>query len=234
MTGPAVYYLAATQQNWDPWGYLVNNLDTVIPWFIAHVWLSVIPVVLGLIVALPLGYCARRFAWSYAPLVTISSLLYTIPSIVLFVLAPQILGTKVLSPVNVIVPLTLYTIALLVRVIADGLASVPEDVLQSATAMGYGRFERLVKVELPIAVPVISAGLRVAVVSNVGMVAISTAIGLLQLGQLFITGFQKPAFGMSPILLGIILCVILALTLDGIIVLITRGLTKWRRVVTPA
>ncbi len=227
-------YAAAPQKNWDPWGYFMNNTDTVLDWLVSHIWLSIVPVVLGMIVALPLGYVARRFTWSYGPLITISSLLYTIPSIVLFVLAPQILGTKVLSPINVVVPLTLYTIALMVRVIADGLASVPEDVLQSATAMGYGRFQRLLKVELPIAVPVISAGLRVAVVSNVGMVTIATAIGLLQLGQLFTIGFQKPAFGMSPILLGIILCVILALILDGFIVLVTRLLTPWKRAVQPA
>ncbi len=226
--------MAAPQANWDPWGYFMNNTQPVLGWLVTHIWLSVVPVVIGLVVALPLGYVARRFSWSYGPLVTVASLLYTIPSIVLFVLAPQILGTQVLSPINVVVPLTLYTIALMVRVIADGLASVPEDVLQSATAMGYGRFQRLLKVELPIAVPVISAGLRVAVVSNVGMIAIATAIGLLQLGQLFTIGFQKPAFGMSPILLGIILCVILALVLDGIIVLITRLLTPWRRAVRPA
>ncbi|AZI59574.1 ABC transporter permease [Nakamurella antarctica] len=218
--------------NSTPWGYFGNNSDQVLGYFWEHLWLSVLPVVLGLIIAMPIGYLARRVKWTYTPLVTVSGLLYTIPSIALFVLAPQILGTKILSPVNVVIPLTLYTVALMVRVIADGLAAVPEHVLQSASAMGYNRFERLLKVELPIAVPVISAGLRVAVVGNVGMVAVAITIGVQQLGTLFITGFQKQAFGQGPIVLGIILSVVLALFLDSLLVLGTKVLTPWRKAVS--
>ena len=133
---------------------------------------------LGLLIALPIGWLAHRYRWLYAPLITIAGLLYTIPSIALFVVLPGLLGTKVLDPINVVVALTLYTVALLVRVVADGLASVPDDVAQAATAMGYKRFQRLVAVELPIAVPVIAAGLRVAAVSNVSLVAVAAMIGV--------------------------------------------------------
>jgi osmoprotectant transport system permease protein len=227
---------AAPPGQWDFVGYFRDHTADVMSLFWQHVWLSVVPVVLGLLVALPLGYLARRYSWTYPPLVSIAGLLYTIPSIALFVLAPGILGTRILDPVNVLFPLTVYTVALLVRVVADGLASVPTEVLQSATAMGYGRLARLLRVELPIAVPVISSGLRVAAVSNVGLVTVATTIGTPQLGQLFSTGLQMSSFRSyyAPIVLGIVLCLLLALVLDGAIVAGTRLLTPWRRAGRPA
>jgi osmoprotectant transport system permease protein len=212
--------------------YFNQHHDEIVTWFGYHVWLSALPVVLGLVIALPLGWLAQRYRWLYAPLISIAGLLYTIPSIALFVVLPGMLGTKVLDPINVAVALTVYTVALLVRVVADGLAAVPEDVAQSATAMGYKRFQRLVRVELPIAVPVIAAGLRVAAVSNVSLVAVAATIGVPELGQLFTNGFQLSYF--SPILLGIVLCVALALVFDTVIVLTTRALTPWRRAVQPS
>jgi osmoprotectant transport system permease protein len=212
--------------------YFKQHHEDIISWLLSHIWLSAIPVVLGLLIALPLGWLAQRYRWLYAPLVTIAGLLYTIPSIALFVVLPGLLGTKVLDPINVAVALTIYTVALLVRVVADGLASVPDDVAQAATAMGYKRFQRLVKVELPIAVPVIAAGLRVAAVSNVSLVAVAATIGVPELGQLFTNGFQLSYF--PPIFIGIILCVALALVFDTLIVLGTRMLTPWRRAVQPS
>jgi osmoprotectant transport system permease protein len=212
--------------------YFKQHHDEIISWLGNHVWLSALPVLLGLIIALPLGWLANRYRWLYAPLISIAGLLYTIPSIALFVVLPGLLGTKVLDPINVAVALTIYTVALLVRVVADGLASVPEDVAQAATAMGYKRFQRLVAVELPIAVPVIAAGLRVASVSNVSLVAVAATIGVPELGQLFTNGFQLSYF--APILIGILLCVALALVFDTVIVLTTRALTPWRRAVQPS
>jgi osmoprotectant transport system permease protein len=212
--------------------YFKQHHDEIISWLGNHVWLSALPVLLGLIIALPLGWLANRYRWLYAPLISIAGLLYTIPSIALFVVLPGLLGTKVLDPINVAVALTIYTVALLVRVVADGLASVPEDVAQAATAMGYKRFQRLVAVELPIAVPVIAAGLRVAAVSNVSLVAVAATIGVPELGQLFTNGFQLSYF--APILIGILLCVALALVFDTVIVLTTRALTPWRRAVQPS
>jgi osmoprotectant transport system permease protein len=209
--------------------YFKQHHDEILTWLWNHIWLSAVPVVLGLLIALPLGWLAQRYRWLYAPLISIAGLLYTIPSIALFVVLPGMLGTKVLDPINVAVALTVYTVALLVRVVADGLASVPDDVAQAATAMGYKRFQRLVAVELPIAVPVIAAGLRVAAVSNVSLVAVAATIGVPELGQLFTNGFQLSYF--APIIIGIILCVALALVFDTAIVLATRLLTPWRRAV---
>jgi osmoprotectant transport system permease protein len=165
--------------------------------------------------------------------VSLTGLLYTIPSLALFLLMPGLLGTRILDPVNVVAALTVYTVALLVRVVADGLAAVPEDVAQAATAMGLTRFQRLRRVELPLAVPVIAAGLRVATVANVSLVAIAGTIGIANLGQLFINGFQLSVTGpyYPPIVLGIVLCVVLALVLDGLIVVGSRSLTPWSRVV---
>ena len=186
----------------------------------------------GLAVALPLGWLAVRVRWLYPILISAAGLLYTIPSIALFVILPDLLGTQILDPINVAVALTLYTIALLVRVVADGLSAVPDDVAQAATAMGYRRVQRLLSVELPIAVPVIAAGLRVAAVSNVSLVAVAATIGVPELGQLFTTGFQLSYF--EPIILGIVLCIALALVFDVAIVTATRLLTPWRRAVKAA
>jgi osmoprotectant transport system permease protein len=130
------------------------------------------------------------------------------------------------------IALTIYSVALLVRVVADGLASVSEETLLAASAMGFGRMRRLLSVELPIAAPVIAAGLRVATVSNVSLVAVAGTIGMDNLGRLFDEGIQlsTPTPYYPPIVLGIVLCVLLALAFDGIIVLGTRLLTPWRRV----
>jgi osmoprotectant transport system permease protein len=207
--------------------YFNDNRDQVLSWFGYHAWLAAVPVVLGLIISLPLGWLAVRKGWLYAPVVGIAGVLYTIPSIALFVILPNLIGTKILDPINVAVALTIYTVALLVRVVADGLSAVPDSVAQAATAMGYRRFQRLVRVELPIAVPVIAAGLRVASVSNVSLVAVAATIGVPELGQLFTTGFQLSYF--APILLGIVLCVALAMVFDTVIVVATRLLTPWQR-----
>ncbi|MFL6161648.1 MAG: ABC transporter permease [Jatrophihabitantaceae bacterium] len=212
--------------------YFSQNREEILSWLGWHARLSALPLLFGLLISLPLGWLARRFRWAYPPMVSIAGLLYTIPSLALFIMLPGILKTKILDPNNVVVALTIYTVALLVRVVADGLAAVPEDVLQAATAMGYRRFGRLVRVELPIAVPVIAAGLRVAAVSNVSLVSVSALIGVPELGQLFTNGFQLDY--QTPILLGILLSVLLALAFDSTIQLFTRWLTPWRRAVRPA
>ncbi len=191
-----------------------------------HIVLSLVPVVLGLAISLPLGWLAFRYSWSYPPLVSVAGILYTIPSLALFVLMPPILGTKILDPVNVVIALTIYTVALLVRVVADALSSVPTEVRQSALAMGYTGAQRFFRVDLPVAVPVIAAGLRVAVVSNVSMVSVAAVIGIPQLGQLFTIGFQLGNY--SPIVLGIVLCLLLALIFDSLILVGLRILTPWR------
>jgi osmoprotectant transport system permease protein len=215
------------------WGYFLDHRSQDLTWLWDHVYLSLIPVVIGLAIALPLGWLSRRYKWVYPPMVSVMGLLYTIPSIALFVLVPPLFGLKALDPKQVPIALTVYSVALLVRVVADGLASVPEDVTQAATAVGMGRLRRLVSVELPIAVPVIAAGLRVATVANVSLVAVAGTIGQENLGRLFDEGKQLSTTGpyYPPIVLGIVLCVLLALTFDLLIVLGTRLLTPWRRAV---
>ncbi|HLS41378.1 MAG TPA: ABC transporter permease subunit [Ornithinicoccus sp.] len=192
-----------------------------------HSRLAGIPLLLGLLISLPLGWLAVRRSWTYTPLVAGTGLLYTIPSLALFILLPGVLGTRILDPANVVVAMTVYTVALLTRTVADGLGSVPEHVEQAATAMGYGPVRRLLSVELPLAVPVIAAGLRVAAVSNVSIVSVAALIGVPQLGSLFTDGFNRNAMG--PLVVGVLACVVLAVLFDLAILLVGRLLTPWQR-----
>ena len=212
--------------------YFNEHHSEILSWLGWHVWLSAIPVVIGL--SSPCRSAGWRTATagptrrsSASPACSTRSRRSRCSS------CCPACSHQVLDPINVVVALTIYTVALLVRVVADGLASVPDDVAQAATAMGYQRFQRLVAVELPIAVPVIAAGLRVATVSNVSLVAVAAMIGVPQLGQLFTDGFQLSSY-QAQIVIGIVLCVVLALVFDAVILLLTRSLTPWRRAVQPA
>jgi osmoprotectant transport system permease protein len=207
--------------------YLTNNSETILAALRQHVLLALLPVLIGFAAALPIGYLGVRFPWVYHPLVNVCGVLYSIPSLALFVFLPVVLGTKILSPLNIIVALTIYTVALLARTVADGLRSVDPLVAQAATAMGYRRFRRLVDVELPVALPVILAGLRAATVANISLVSVGALIGVGGLGQLFTRGFQL--FYLEPILVGIILSVLLAAVADLAIVLVQRAVTPWTR-----
>jgi len=207
--------------------WFLDHLAQVGGLLVTHAYLAVVPLVVGLALAVPLGWLATRFPRLYTPLITASGLLYTIPSLALFVLMPLVLGLGILNPLNVILALTLYTVALLVRTVADGLSSVPEQVRQAATAMGIGPVRRFVTVELPLAVPVIAAGLRVAAVSNVSIVSVAALIGIAQLGSLFTDGFARDF--LDPIVVGIVACIVLALILDLAIVALARAVTPWLR-----
>jgi osmoprotectant transport system permease protein len=207
--------------------YLSNNWETILTALRQHIWLALVPVVIGFVVSLPIGYLGVRFPWLYQPLVNTCGVLYSIPSLALFVFLPVLLGTKILSPLNIVVALTIYTIALLARTVADGLRSVDELIVQSATAMGYRRFRRLIDVQLPVALPVILAGLRVATVANISLVSVGALIGVGGLGQLFTRGFQL--FYLEPIIVGIVLSVALAGICDLAIVLFQRLVTPWTR-----
>jgi len=207
--------------------WFTSHLDDVWRLFVIHAYLAGLPLLLGLLVALPLGWLARRFSWAYPPLIIGTGLLYTLPSLAVFILLPGILHTRILDPVNVVVAMTVYTVALLVRTVADGLGAIPDDVRLAANAMGYRPVRRLLGVELPLAIPVISAGLRVAAVSNVSIVSVAAIIGVEQLGSLFTDGFNRDFF--APIVTGIIACGVLSLLFDVVIVVATRLLTPWTR-----
>ena len=207
--------------------WFLGHLDQVAQLMLNHVVLALIPLVVGLLLALPLGWLAKRYRGLYSPLIAGTGLLYTIPSLALFILMPLVLGTGILDPVNVVVALTVYTVALLVRTVADGLGSVPDEVVQAATAMGIGRIRRFWSVELPLAVPVIAAGLRVAAVSNVSIVSVAALLGIPQLGSLFTDGFARNF--LDPIVVGILACMVLALAMDLAILLLSRAATPWLR-----
>jgi osmoprotectant transport system permease protein len=193
-----------------------------------HVIMSVLPVVLALLVSLPLGWWASRRPALTSLLLSLGGVAYSVPSIAVFIVGPLVFGYQIITYTNIIVALTIYSTALLVRNVIDGLESVPEDVRLSATALGYGRLGRLLSVELPVAVPVITAGLRVVTVTNVSMVSVGALIGMGGLGQLFMDGLQSDY--MAPIIVGLVLSVLLALSLDGLLVLGQRWLTPWVRV----
>ena len=207
--------------------WILDHLDDIAALGLQHVWLSGLPLVLGLLISIPVGWLATRTRWLRGLLITGSGLLYTIPSLALFVLMPLVLGTSILDPLNVVVAMTIYTVALLVRSVVDGLTSVPEDVARSAAAMGYGTLRRFVGVELPLSVPVIAAGLRVAAVSSVSMVSIASLIGVDQLGDLLIDGFNRTIPG--ELFAGILASVLLAVAFDLLIRGAEHTLTPWRR-----
>ena len=207
--------------------WLADNWRTVLDLARDHLYLAGVPLVIGLALSLPLGWAAKRWSRSYPAIITTTGLLYTIPSLALFVIMPIILGTKILDPVNVVVAMTIYTVALLVRTVADGLKAVPDHIEQAATAMGYKGVRRLFGVELPLAVPVIASGLRVAAVSNVSIVSVASLIGVAQLGDLLVDGYNRVIWG--ELVTGVVACIVLALFLDGVIVVGTRVLTPWRR-----
>ena len=212
----------------DLWRYLDTNSADVLSAFLEHVWLALLPVAIAFVLALPLGALVHRYAPVRHLALTTGSVVYTVPSLALLLVLPGLLGTSVLDPVNVVIALTLYALALLVRTTADGLDAVDATVLQAATAMGYRPVRRWFTVQLPLAMPVILTGLTLATVANVSMVSIAALIGIGGLGQLFTRGFQL-GFYLPPIVIGLVLSVALAVVADIVIVGVQRGLTPWSR-----
>ena len=209
--------------------WALDHLDQIAVRAVQHAWLAGLPLIIGLVIALPLGWLAARQPRLRAVLLTTTGLLYTIPSLALFILLPPLLGTKILDPFNVIVAMTIYTVALLTRTVTDGLSSVDGSTRQAAMAMGYGSFARFRAVDLPLAVPVIAAGLRVAAVSNVSIVSVASLIGISQLGYFLTDGYAR-SFP-TEVWVGIIACLLLALVFDLVIQVISRALTPWTRAV---
>jgi osmoprotectant transport system permease protein len=209
------------------WSWVPRNLDQIGELTLQHIWLALLPVLLGLVIAVPLAWVATRNRTTRAVLVTVTGLLYTVPSLALIVMLPLVLGLGILNPLNVIVALTVYTVALLVRSIADALDAVPPVVVAAATAMGYTPLRRFVAVELPLAVPVTVAGLRVAAVSNMSLVTVGAIVGLGGLGALFTDGFLRDI--PAEIITGIVLVLVLALLVDVALQAIGRAITPWAR-----
>jgi osmoprotectant transport system permease protein len=207
--------------------WVLDNLGLIGGLTLEHVRLSIAPIVLGLLISLPLGWLAYRFALTKGLVLTLAGLLYTIPSLALFILLPPVLGISALSELNVTIALTIYAVAIMSRSVADALDSVEEDVRQSATALGYSAWRRFWAVELPLAGPVILAGLRVTAVSTVSLVTVGILIGVQSLGYLFTNGFQRRI--MEEIAAGVVMTVVVALLFDAALLLLGRLVMPWTR-----
>ncbi|TCJ30039.1 ABC transporter permease [Nocardioides jejuensis] len=207
--------------------WFLDNADRIGDLTLRHLWLSVLPVLLGFLLAVPIGWWAQRHPRIGAVVLGSGSILYTVPSLPLLVILPGVLGTSFLDPINVVVVLTLYAVALLVRTAADAFAQVPRDVVDAADATGHSSAQRALRVELPLAGPVLLAGVRVASVSTVSLVTVGALIGVSNLGSLFTEGFQRS--NTPEIVIGLAVVVALALALDTIWVLLGRVLMPWVR-----
>jgi osmoprotectant transport system permease protein len=212
--------------NFD-WEWLSRNLEMIGRLLVEHMILALVPVVLAFLISLPLGYLVFRTGKVSNSLLAVLGVIYSIPSLALFVLMPLLLGTQILNPINIAVALAIYSTALLVRSVVDGLRSVSPVVKQSASAVGYGSARRFFGVELPLAMPVIFAGLRVVTVSNIALVSVAALVGSGALGKLFDLGFGSDFY--TPIIVGIVLTVVLALAADAMILLLQRGSLPWLR-----
>lgn len=206
--------------------WLLQQSGQILQLFLWHLWLSVMPVMLGLLLAIPAGRLIQGSPRLKTLLLNLLGLLYTIPSLALFILLPGILGTRILDTINVVVALTIYAFALLVRTVCDGLDSVSADTRQAAVALGYKPLQQFLTIDLPVAVPVIGAGLRVAIVSNVSIVSIAALVGAPQLGSLFTQGFQLQF--LTPIVAGVVLCILLAFILDNLVLFSLRRVVVWQ------
>ncbi|MGZ8802110.1 MAG: ABC transporter permease [Mycobacterium sp.] len=206
--------------------YLLNNLDDAWELTLIHLRLSLVPIVLGLLIALPLGALVQRTSTLRRLTTVTASIIFTIPSLALFVVLPLIIPTRILDEANVIVALTLYTTALLVRAVPEALDAVPDPVLDAATAVGFRPLTRMLKVELPLVIPVLIASLRVVAVSNISMVSVGSVIGIGGLGTWFTEGYQSNKS--DQIVAGIIAIFVLAVVIDTLIMLAGKALTPWR------
>jgi osmoprotectant transport system permease protein len=205
--------------------WLSQNLDTVWALTLAHLSLAIPALVLSLVIAVPIGRLAHGLKWLRDPTIAFVGVLYAIPSLPLFILIPSIFGTGLRSPATAIIVLTIYGVAVLVRSAADAFGAVSESTLTSATAIGYSRWRAFWSVELPLATPVLVAGLRVVAVSTVSLVTVASLIGISSLGTLFTDGFQRGI--VAEVMTGLVLTVAIAVALDLLLAGLGRVLTPW-------
>ena len=205
--------------------YLFTHLDNAWALTIIHLRLSMVPMLLGLLIAVPLGAFVQRTTILRRVTTVTASIIFTIPSLALFVVLPLIIPTRILDEANVIVALTLYTTALLVRAVPEALDAVPGQVRDAATAVGYRPLTRMLKVDLPLSIPVLVASLRVIAVTNISMVSVGSVIGIGGLGTWFTEGYQ--ADKSNQIVAGIIAIFVLAVVVDTVIMAAGRLATPW-------
>ncbi|MFF2088260.1 ABC transporter permease [Nocardia sp. NPDC058176] len=208
--------------------YLIDNFAEIMAITRTHLVLSLVPLLLGLAIAVPVGALLRGKGLARKVVTTASSLAYTIPSIALFVIIPPLVGLSAIDPLNVIIALTVYSTALLVIAVPAALDTVPAEVTDAADAIGFGRLRRTLTVDLPLALPVFVSTLRVVVVTNIAMVSVGALIGVGGLGKLFTQGYQRDY--PDQIIAGIIVTLALALIFDRVVFALGKLATPWTRV----
>ena len=204
------------------WSWIPDNWSQIWELTRENAFLGIVSPLIGLAISLPLGVLAARWRWFYPPTLVAVNVVYAIPSLALFIALIPAFG---LTDTTVIIALTVFSLCVILPNVVAGLRGVPAAVTQAATAMGYGPFRRLVTVELPLAVPVILAGLRVGVVASISLASVGQLIGVSSLGYLFIDGLQR-SFP-TEIWVGLFLVIVLALVCDLILIVIRRALTPW-------
>lgn len=188
-----------------------------------HVREALLPVLAGLVMALPLAQLCVRFRWLYPPVLWVTTVLYAIPSLAFFVILIDYTG---LSELTVMIPLAVYSLVVLVPAIVDGVRSVPQETLAAATAMGFGPLRRYVQVQLPIAAPAIIAGLRVAAVSSISLVSVGMLIGNEgALGNMLDAGmrYNQPRL----VWLSVVGTAVLAILVDAVLIVLRMLVTPW-------
>ena len=218
-------YRADPGNPWFSWQYVRDNSDTILAALRDHTFLTARAVLIAVLIALPLAVVAYWFRGLAGPIVAFTGVLYTIPSLALFAFIAPYLG---IGSVTVLTVVVLYALLVIVRNAIAGLNQVPPDVREAAEGMGYGRWGRLFRIELPLALPGILTGLRLATVSTVALVTVGVVIGRGGLGQIIFAGFQNN-FYKAQIMTGTVLCVLLALVLDLVLAGAGRLLTPWLR-----
>ncbi|MEU1754694.1 ABC transporter permease [Micromonospora matsumotoense] len=218
-------YRAEPGNPWFSWQYVRDNSDTILAALREHASLTGRAVLLAALVALPLAVVAYWYRRLTGPILALTGVLYTIPSLALFAFIAPYLGIGAVTVLTVVV---LYALLVIVRNAVAGLNQVPPEVRDAAEGMGYGRWARLFRIDLPLALPGILTGVRLATVSTVALVTVGVVIGRGGLGQLIFAGFQNN-FYKAQIMTGTLLCVLLALVLDLILAGVGRLLTPWLR-----
>nr|WP_314840928.1 ABC transporter permease [uncultured Microbacterium sp.] len=208
--------------------WIASNLGLIFDLTINHVRLAIVPIILGFVIAVPLGWVASRNRVARTFIITTGSLLYTIPSLPLFVILPVILGTRILDDTNLVVALTIYAVAIMLRSATDAFGSVDRSIIDAAKATGFSAGGRFWRVEFPLAGPVLIAGLRVVSVSTIALVSVGVIIGSENLGYLFQNGKQRGI--LEEVVVGIVMSLLIALVFDLILVAIGRILMPWSRV----
>lgn len=204
------------------WSWIPGNGGQIWQLTYQNAYLGIVPALIGLVISLPLGIVAARWRWVQPPVLTVVNVIYAVPALALFIALIPAFG---LTDTNVIIALTAFSLCVITPNVAAGLRGVPPPVKQAATAMGYGPLRRLVAVELPVATPVIIAGLRVGMVSSISLVSVGQLIGVSSLGYLFIDGEQR-SFP-TEVYVGLVLVIALALACDLVLVAVRRALTPW-------